>query len=173
MRLFLQRGYDSVSVRDIAEEADVSTTTLFAHFPSKEALVFDQDLNREHELVAAVRNRPAGTPLLPALRRYVLAGIDRSNREEAELPRFLGLIEASADLQAYALRMWTRHEVALAGAIAADRGLPLSDATSRALACFVLQIPSLVRPQADRAAAANAAFALLEPGWAAVEPPQH
>ena len=39
LRLFLDRGYDQVSIRDIAEAADVSTTTLFKHFPSKEALV--------------------------------------------------------------------------------------------------------------------------------------
>ncbi|MGY5138836.1 TetR/AcrR family transcriptional regulator, partial [Streptomyces nigrescens] len=43
LRLFLERGYDQVSIRDIAEAADVSTTTLFKHFPGKEALVFDAD----------------------------------------------------------------------------------------------------------------------------------
>ncbi len=41
--LFLERGFDEVSIREIAERADVSPTTVFAHFPSKEALVFDED----------------------------------------------------------------------------------------------------------------------------------
>lgn len=167
MRLFLARGYDGVSVRDIAEEADVSPTTLFAHFPSKEALVFDQEGNREHELVAAVRERTPGSSIADALRGYVLAVIDRSNSEASALPRFLGLIESSADLQAYALRMWARHESALAEAIASETGASSPDPTCRAFACFVLQIPSLVRGEADQPAAVRASFALLEDGWSA------
>ena len=47
LRLFLEHGYDQVTVRDIAEAADVSTTTLFKHFPGKEALVFDEDADHE------------------------------------------------------------------------------------------------------------------------------
>ncbi|MBS2532549.1 helix-turn-helix transcriptional regulator, partial [Catenulispora sp. NF23] len=55
--LFLERGYDAVGVREIAEAADVSVATLFNHFPDgKEALVFDQDADREAALVAAVHN---------------------------------------------------------------------------------------------------------------------
>ena len=43
LRLFLERGYDDVGIREIADAADVSTTKLFKHFPVKEALVFDED----------------------------------------------------------------------------------------------------------------------------------
>ena len=50
----------------------VATTTLFKHFPGKEALVFDQDSDREAELVAVVRGRPAGQSVVDALRRHVL-----------------------------------------------------------------------------------------------------
>lgn len=60
LRLFLERGYDDVGIREIAEAADVSTTTLFKHFPVKEALVFDEDAENEARLLAAVRERPAG-----------------------------------------------------------------------------------------------------------------
>ena len=60
LQLFLVRGYDQVSVRDVADAADVAVTTLFQHFPGKEALVFDQDENREAALVAAVT---AGLPV--------------------------------------------------------------------------------------------------------------
>ena len=172
MRLFLAHGYDLVSVRDIAEEADVSPTTLFAHFPSKEALVFDQDLDRERELVAAVRDRPPHTLILDALHSYVLTAVNPANTDVAELQRFLTLIESSADLQAYALRMWTRHAAALAEILASETGAPTSDPTCRAFACFVLQIPSLVRGQADPPAAAHAAFALLENGWPATPLPR-
>ncbi|MGX5182951.1 TetR/AcrR family transcriptional regulator [Streptomyces avermitilis] len=58
--LFLEHGFERVSVCGIAEEADVSATTLFAHFPTKEVLVFDRDEDVEAELAAAVRERPKG-----------------------------------------------------------------------------------------------------------------
>src|ERR1700754_3127877 len=72
LRLFLEHGYDQVSIRDIADAADVSTTTLFKHFTGKEALVFDEEADREAELVGAVRDRPAGTRILDALREHIL-----------------------------------------------------------------------------------------------------
>lgn len=55
LRLFLEHGYNNVGIKDVAEAADVSTTTLFKHFPSKEALVFDLDADVEAALVAADR----------------------------------------------------------------------------------------------------------------------
>lgn len=72
LRLFLERGYDVVSIRDIAEAADVSTTTVFKHFTGKEALVFDQEESVDAQLVAAVRRRDAGHSVLDALRQHVL-----------------------------------------------------------------------------------------------------
>src|ERR1700733_12422280 len=72
LRLFLERGYDEVSIRDIADAADVSTTTLFKHFTGKEALVFDQDADREADLIAAVRQRAAGQSIPEALRQHVI-----------------------------------------------------------------------------------------------------
>ena len=69
LRLFLERGYDEVGIRDIAAEADVAVTTLFSHFASKEALVFEQDADFEHRLAQAVTGRAPDEPLMPALRR--------------------------------------------------------------------------------------------------------
>src|SRR3569833_3980993 len=72
LRRFLERGYDQVSIRDIADAADVSTTTVFKHFSGKEALVFDQDEDRESALIAAVRQRAAGLVFFVALWLFVL-----------------------------------------------------------------------------------------------------
>ncbi|WNJ92258.1 TetR/AcrR family transcriptional regulator [Bosea sp. 685] len=55
-RLFVERGFDNVSVADIAEEADVARKTVFNYFPRKEDLVFD----REEEVRALVREALAG-----------------------------------------------------------------------------------------------------------------
>src|SRR3954471_6936813 len=72
LELFLDRGYDQVGVREVADAADVSVTTLFKYFPSKEALVFDLDEDIEAALVAAVRDREPGRPILQALREHIL-----------------------------------------------------------------------------------------------------
>src|ERR687898_2339713 len=73
LRLFLERGYDAVGIREVAAEADVAVTTLFAHFASKEALVFEQDADFEQRLTQAVADRAPHEPLIPALRRETQA----------------------------------------------------------------------------------------------------
>src|SRR5882757_614673 len=72
LHLFLERGYDHVSIRDIAEAADLSTATVFKHFTGKEALVFDQEESTDTRLIAAVRQRATGQGVLDALRQHVL-----------------------------------------------------------------------------------------------------
>ncbi|WP_219471258.1 TetR/AcrR family transcriptional regulator [Nonomuraea rhizosphaerae] len=173
LRLFLERGYDQVSVKDVADAADVSTTTLFKHFPCKEALVYDRDTDREAALVAVVRDRPAGQSLPGALREHVLrTRRDRSGQGHPRFAEFLRLTHETPALATYGRRMWLRHESALAQAIAADVGLPAGDAGCAALARFALEIPSLAHGRDDEEQAINQIFDLLETGWPAPpEPP--
>ncbi|MFE0459186.1 TetR/AcrR family transcriptional regulator [Kitasatospora sp. NPDC058965] len=166
LRLFLEHGYDSVGVREIADAADVSVTTLFKHFPDgKEALVFDQDADREAALVAAVRERPAGRSVPQALHALLQDERSRRIRTDPRFPDFLHLIDATPALREYARRMWLRHEGALAAAIAADAGLPGPDAGCRALAHFALEAVSLVHGDRDPEAALARIFDLLDHGW--------
>src|SRR5690349_24872085 len=83
-RLFLERGYDEVGIRDVAAEADVAVTTLFSHFASKEALVFERDVDFERRLTRAVTDRAAGEPLMPVLRREILALVRHCTAEGAD-----------------------------------------------------------------------------------------
>jgi AcrR family transcriptional regulator len=164
LRLFLERGYDEVSIRDIAEAADVSTTTLFKHFAGKEALVFDQDANRESELTAAVRNRAAGQSIPDALRQHVL-GSYLPVAAHPQAAGFTHLVETTPALRAYAGRMWTRHTDSLAAAIADEAGVAHDDLACVALARFVLEIPSLVRGRPDPRTAVETIFGILAHGW--------
>jgi AcrR family transcriptional regulator len=168
LELFLEHGYDAVSIRDIAEAADVSTTTLFKHFPSKEALLFDMDADVEQALVAAVRDRAPGTPLIQALREHMLRARAFKSEYDEQIAAFQRLVTSTPALVEYHRRMWMRHERALAEAIAADTGAPADDPACAALAHLTLEARSLATPSTDRLAAVNAAFDLLERGWEAV-----
>jgi AcrR family transcriptional regulator len=68
-RLFLERGFDSVTIDEIAAAADVGRMTVFNHFPRKEDMFFD----REEEIHAlafdAVRKRGPGVSPIEATRK--------------------------------------------------------------------------------------------------------
>ncbi|MGW1176300.1 TetR/AcrR family transcriptional regulator [Kitasatospora sp. NPDC002543] len=172
LELFLERGYDQVGVKDVADAADVSVTTLFKHFTGKEALVFDQDDDLEAALVAAVRERPPGRSIPQALREHLLLHQTRFAVHAAD-PRFADftrMVQETPALRDYSQRMWTRHEAALARAIAEAVGAPGDDVGCAALARFALAARGLILQHPDPRRAADEAFGLLEHGWAASHP---
>jgi AcrR family transcriptional regulator len=60
LRLFVERGFDAVTVADIAAEADVGTRTLHRYYASKDELLFAEDDDHREELAELLRERPAG-----------------------------------------------------------------------------------------------------------------
>jgi AcrR family transcriptional regulator len=162
LRLFVERGFDNVGVKEVAEAADVSLSTLFHHFPSKEALVFDEGEDLEGALVAAVRDRPRGQPALEALRDHL---IRTRTHLRADAP-LLALIESTPALRDYAHRMWLRHEGALSVALSEATGLPANSVATVGIARFALDIPAIARRCSDPAAAIGELFELLSRGWA-------
>ncbi|MFB6562093.1 TetR/AcrR family transcriptional regulator [Streptomyces sp. NPDC056400] len=162
VRLFTERGFDDVGVREVAEAADVSLSTLFKHFPSKEALVFDLDEDVESALVAAVRDRAPGQPVLHALRDHM---VHTRTAVRTDDPTFV-LVESTPALRDYARRMWSRHERTLAATLAEATGLAPEDPAVTGLARFALEAPGLARASEDPARTMRDVFALLENGWA-------
>jgi AcrR family transcriptional regulator len=67
LRLISERGYDAVSVEDIAKEAGVSRTTFFSYFPSKEAVAFEFDPQELQQWRALVDAEAGDQPLWEAL----------------------------------------------------------------------------------------------------------
>jgi AcrR family transcriptional regulator len=68
-RLFNERGFDRVTVDEIAAAADVGRMTVFNHFPRKEDLFFDLEKQGREDLFNALRGREAGVSVLEALCR--------------------------------------------------------------------------------------------------------
>ena len=60
MALFVEHGFDAVTVADVARAADVSEKTVFNYFPAKEDLVLHGGEERRAALIEAIRTRPAG-----------------------------------------------------------------------------------------------------------------
>jgi AcrR family transcriptional regulator len=71
-RLFLERGFEAVTVAEVAREADVAQKTVFNYFPSKEDLFYGRLEAFEEELLAAIRERETGQSVIGAFREFVL-----------------------------------------------------------------------------------------------------
>ncbi|SEQ35606.1 transcriptional regulator, TetR family [Lentzea xinjiangensis] len=168
LRLFLERGYEAVGIRDVAAAADVAVTTVFSHFASKEALVFEQDEDFEHRLTQAVTGRARDESLIPALRQEIHALV-RHCAAESTAPTWR-MIDASPALRQYEESMRLRHAESLASAIATEFDLPEPTTACRTIARFVMDAYSLARASADPAAAVDEVFRMIEAAWEVAAP---
>ncbi|MYU14332.1 TetR family transcriptional regulator [Streptomyces sp. SID8361] len=162
--LFVARGFDAVTVREIADEADVSPKTVFTHFPHKEALVFSDEGERHERLIAAVSGRLPGTTISDALKAHYLSEIAELQSEPQR--QILALMEDTPALIDYAEKMWLRHEDALVAAITEELGLEEPSGEIRLYVRFALQIQLVAVREADPAPTIDAGFRLLDKGWA-------
>ncbi|PSJ28408.1 TetR family transcriptional regulator [Streptosporangium nondiastaticum] len=168
LRLFLERGYDAVGIRDVAAEADVAVTTLFSHFASKEALVFEQDDDFLQRLIQAVTGRAPHEPLIPALRHAIQALVRHCAADGAAPVR--RMIGASPALREYEESMMLRHAESLAAAIATDSGPARTATACRTIARFVVDAYALALAAADPEAAVDEIFPMIEAAWEVTGP---
>jgi AcrR family transcriptional regulator len=126
MQLFVARGFDRVTVADVAQAADVSQKTVFNYFPTKEDLFFDEVPAREAALVDAVRSRQPGETIVSALRRMQVSECPRLC--SPGFAAFARIIEESAALQAKELAVMARFTDVLAEAIRDELGAHELDA---------------------------------------------
>ena len=104
-RLFLERGFDHVTVDEIAAAADVGRMTVFNHFPRKEDMFFDRDEEGREAVRAALRERAAGVAPIETLRLLAYRMVEEQRpyvRFSAESQGFVEAIEGSETLKARA-----------------------------------------------------------------------
>ena len=138
-RLFIDRGYHAVTTAEIAELSAVSVPTLFNYFPSKEALVFDEDHETEEWLTEIVLNRSKDQTILQCLLQGGLKKIDEIPTDHKKsFHEFMDLVERTPELNHYAKQMWSRHEKTLGAVIRKESKPKLTQPESEAVARFVL-----------------------------------
>ena len=125
-RLFAERGYEQVSVGDVAREAEVAEQTIYNYFRTKEQLVTDRDQQIQERLSDLIRNRPAGITPAAAVRHYVLDSVSAIRSITPELWRGeIGYLAAiSPAVHRLALEMTDRQATALAQAISDTSAIP-------------------------------------------------
>src|SRR5437870_13502342 len=103
MRLFVLRGFDRVTVAEVATAVGVSEKTVFNYFPTKEDLFFDEVPARMAALLAAIRDRQPGESIVAALRRLQLGECRRLGGPG--FATFARIIDQSPALQAKELEI--------------------------------------------------------------------
>jgi AcrR family transcriptional regulator len=122
IELFLERGFDAVSVAEVAAAAEVSKPTLFRYFPAKEDLVLHRIADHEDEAARVAEEGP--TPV-EALRRHFLAGLERCDpvtglNDHPAVLAFHRLLYGTPALVARAHTLQERSEAALAEVLGGD-----------------------------------------------------
>ena len=124
--LFSERGFERVTVAEIARAANVSEQTVFNYFPTKEDLVYWRMESFEDELLTTIREREPGESVLAAFGRFVLTqrGLlgkyDPDARER--LAALTRMITESPSLLAREQQIFAGYTASLAALIADERG---------------------------------------------------
>jgi AcrR family transcriptional regulator len=188
-RLFAERGFEEVTVVEVARAADVSEATVFNYFPTKEDLFYDRLEAFEEELLAAIRDREPGTSVLAGFRNFLLeqrgvfdlkaAGGDEEATER--LRTVTRVITESPALLARERQVFAEYSRSLASLIAEETGAAPGDVVPAAMANALIGVHrSLIDYVRERTLAgarasqisrgvraqAKQAFALLEEGLA-------
>jgi len=179
--LFIERGFDEVTVQEIAEAADVSRMTVFNHFSRKEDMFFDLDQEGREDLLAALQNRDAGTSPIEALRLFAHCSVAEQRPYirffEAGNDRFMETIRASAALKARAREIRDELTEMLTTALAKAANRRKSDTDANLAASLLVATWEVAFIEAHRAfqksrniKKANTAFlAMVDQGTRAVK----
>ncbi|MFD3873355.1 TetR/AcrR family transcriptional regulator [Streptomyces sp. NPDC058623] len=131
LELFLERGFDAVSVADVAAAAEVSKPTLFRYFPSKEDLVLDRFADHQDEAARIVRERSADRSPVGAVHAHFLAALAERDPitglcDHPNVLAFQGLLYGTPSLELRLSHYSDREVELLAAALESEAAAPLT-----------------------------------------------
>jgi AcrR family transcriptional regulator len=156
--LFLERGFDQVSIADIAAAAEISKPTLFRYFRSKEDLVLHRIADHEGEPARVVRHRRPDQSPLRALREHFLDGLARRDpvtglNDNPEVLAFHNMVFSTPSLAARVNEYTAHDEETLAEALVQTASVPAEIAARLAAAQILAAQRVLARENWRRLAA--------------------
>jgi len=174
-RLFMERGFDQVTVDEVAAAADVGRMTVFNHFPRKEDMFFDRDEEVREMLRDALRQCDPGVAPIETLRRLAHRLIAQDSRYvefSAASQRFIETIEASLTLQARARSIRDELAQVVTAAISESVGRDPADLAARFAGAVLLatwtvaliQGHHIFRERRDGAESKTAFLAIIDKG---------
>lgn len=161
--LFIEKGYGSVPVAEIAEKAEVAVTTLFNYFPTKESLIFDLEDEIDSDILGTIRDRQKNQSILDALHQYFLMSKLFNPPNEKTFTGFSELIKSTPELSSYLRGLWSRYENTLAREIQSESGA--SDIEAECIAKLILEGVSFSCNAPSPKDALNLTFSILKNGW--------
>jgi AcrR family transcriptional regulator len=142
--LFAERGFDAVTVVEVAAAAGVSAKTVFNYFPVKEDLVLDARQRIEEELLAAVAARSAGIPAIAAVRDHTIEVARRLDKMPPERRlRFRRVLAANPSIKARLRTLSLDTEQRLAGLLARQTRVGPDDPRPRLAAAVLVSLSHL------------------------------
>jgi AcrR family transcriptional regulator len=175
--MFVDRGFDEVTIAEVADAAGVAKMTVTNYFPRKEDLVLDRAEAIERHLAGVIAARAPGESMLAAIRRdYAAAVAGADVTLGLSSPAFAAMILGSPVLVGRVREMLDRREQLLGDAIATEAGT--DGPQQRLVAVLLASVHRVLAAEASRrslegqpreqicavlADAATRAFDLLEP----------
>jgi AcrR family transcriptional regulator len=133
-RLFTERGFERVTVAEVARAAEVSQQTVFNYFPTKEDLVYWRLQSFEDELLATIREREPGESALAAFGRFLVAQRGLLGKQDPQareqLAALTRMIAESPALQAREQQIFAGYTASLAALLAEETGADAADLRS-------------------------------------------
>jgi AcrR family transcriptional regulator len=137
MRLFEEQGYAATTVDQIVEAADVSQSTFFRYFPTKEDLVLTDDF--DPLIVAAMRAQPADMDPIETIRQAIhTVSAEISDADWEREQQRQRIFQSDPDLRGRAMQQYLETIDLLADVIAERAGLAPGDFSCRVVAGAVI-----------------------------------
>ncbi|WP_204165928.1 TetR family transcriptional regulator [Streptomyces sp. NEAU-S7GS2] len=136
-RLFEEQGYDATPIDQIAEAADVSPSTVFRYFPTKEDIVLTDEYDTVLE--AGLRARPGDEPMVESMRRVTVEALrEIAAADRGELVQRIRLIREVPAIRGRTAENTARDAALISTVLAERTGRPADDLELRVISAAIL-----------------------------------